>query len=258
MSANLLKGWFHREAPANHSRRLVQQRACLALLLVGAAFASMPATGQINSGTTLYRLKTDSGYERGCFAPCMCPVMITEPVLGTFFLTSTGFDGLFHTYAVTGVHWTFANSTMATAVTGSGTYRLGGKGVPQQELSLYLQMNGGAVEHFDSGLVADSVPFPNIQVSISTNGQYCFDTVFSVDASPAPMPQLRIGITPTNTVVLSWAVSPDAFDLQQSRDLSAVNWVIITNTPTVVGQQNQVVLPLSSGIECYRLQPGGS
>jgi len=242
----------------NNLRRKIRAFICLALLLLGVAFASSSATGQTNSGTTLYRLKTDSGYVRGCFAPCMCPDMITQPVLGSFCLTPRGFDGLFHTYAVTDVHWTFTNGGTATSVAGSGTYKVGGNGAPQQELSLFLQMNGGAVEHFDSGLLADSVPFPNIKVSISTNREYCFDTVFRVDASPAPVPELHIGITRTNTVVLSWAVGPDAFTLQRSFDFSADNWVVITNTPTVVGQQNQLVLPLSSGMECYRLQPGGS
>ena len=188
----------------------------------------------------------------------MCPDTIAQPVQGTFFLTPTGFDGLFHTYAVTGVHWAFTNSGTATIVRGRGTYRVGGNGVPQQELSLYLQMEGVAVEHFDSGLVTNSTSFPDIQVSISTNRQYCFDTVFKVDAARAPMPQLHVGVTRTNTVVLSWAVSPDPFTLQKSSDPSAANWIVITNTPAVVGQQNQIVLPLASGEECYRLDPGGS
>lgn len=258
--AKFLKGWFHREVPAHGSPRLLQQRACLALFLLGAAAVSSPATGQVtnNGGTILYRLRPHSGYERGCFPPCMCPDSITEPVQGSFLLTRTGFDGLFYTYDVTGVHWTFTNTGTATIVKGRGTYRVGGNGVPQQELSLYIQMDGGAVEHFDSGLVTNSVPFPNIQVSISTNGEYCLDTVFKVGAAPAPMPQLFIGVTGTNSVVLSWAVSPDPFTLQKSSDPSTANWSDITNTPTVVGQQNQIVLPLSSAKECYRLDPGGS
>jgi len=40
------------------------------------------------------------------------------------------------------------------------------------------------MEHFDSGLVPESKPFPDINVTISMNGQVCFDKVFNVSASP--------------------------------------------------------------------------
>jgi hypothetical protein len=184
--------------------------------------------------------------------------MIIQPVQGTFLLRPTGFDGLFKTFAVTNVHWSFTNNGVATSVTGSGTYKIGGSNAPQQQLSLALQLNGGPVEYFDSGLVADSTPFPNINVTISTNRQVCFDTVFKVSASPAPVPQLVIGVTASNTVVLSWAVSPDPFNLQATSGLGTTDWTTVTNTPVVVGEQNQVILPLSSGSQCYRLQPGGN
>jgi hypothetical protein len=186
----------------------------------------------------------------------MCPVSATEPVRGTFFLTPAGFDGVFYTSAVTDVKWSFTNYAGTTTVTGSGTYKFGGNGAIQQQLSLNLQLNGGRVEHFDSGLVTNSTSFPNIQVSISTNNQRCFDTVFKVNASPAPIPQLHIAVTPTNTVVLSWALSSDPFVLQKCHELSANNWITVTNTPAVVQQQNQVVLPLSPDNQSYRLMPG--
>jgi hypothetical protein len=227
------------------------------LLLLGFVLAVNPATAQTTNvpSTTLYRLKPNSGFLLGCFGPCMCPVMITEPVRGTFFLTPTGFDGVFLTFAVTDVKWSFANYAGTTTVTGSGTYKFGGNGFIQQELSLYLQLDGGRVEHFDSGLVTNSTSFPDIQVSISTNHQYCFDTVFKVIASPSPTPQLHIAVTLTNTVVLSWTLSSDPFVLQKCPGLSAINWTTVTNTPAVVQQQNQVVLPLSPDNQCYRLMP---
>jgi hypothetical protein len=229
------------------------------LLLLGFVLAVNPATAQTTnvSGTTLYRLKSHSGFLQGCFGACLCPVSITEPVLGTFFLTPTGFDGVFYTSAVTGVKWSFTNypGTTTTTVTGSGTYKFGGYGAIQQQLSLNLQLNGGRVEHFDSGLVTNSTSFPDIQVSISTNSQRCFDTVFKVIASPVRVPQLHIAVTLTNTVVLSWTLSSDPFVLQKSPWLSAINWTTVTNTPAVVQQQNQVVLPLSPDNQCYRLMP---
>jgi prepilin-type N-terminal cleavage/methylation domain-containing protein len=232
-------------------------------LLLGFVLAVNPATAQTTNVpcTTLYRLEPNSSFLQGCFGPCMCPDMITKPVRGTFFLTPTGFDGVFYTFAVTDVKWSFTNYfgtnyLGTTTVTGSGTYKFGVNGAIQHQLSLYLRLDGGRVEHFDSGLVTNSTSFPDIQVSISTNNQRCFDTVFKVIASPAPMPQLHIAVTLTNTVVLSWTLSPDPFVLQKCPEFSAINWSTVTNTPSVVQQQNQVVLPLSPDNQCYRLMPG--
>src|SRR5579859_5120085 len=110
-------------------------------LLLGFVLAVTPVKAQTTNvpSTTLYRLNPDSTFLQGCFAPCMCPVMITEPVRGTFFLTPTGFDGVFHTFAVTDVKWSFTSYGGTTNATGSGTYKFGGNGAIQQQLSLYLQ-----------------------------------------------------------------------------------------------------------------------
>ena len=233
--------------------------AFMALVWCAVALSNNLSQAQTGGGSVLYRLNSDSGFMWGCFGPCMCPVSIAEPVKGTFFLTPSGFDGVYFTYAVTDVNWSFTNNNngIATRVTGSGTYKFGGNAPPRQELSLYLQLNGGKVEHFDSGLVTNLTLWPDIKVSISTNRQYCFDTVFNVDAAPTPVPQMHIGLTSTNTIVLSWAVPYDTFTLQESSAFPTTNWTAVTNTPAVIEQQNQVVLPLSSANRCYRLQPGG-
>ena len=119
-------------------------------------------------------------------------------------------------------------------------------------------MGGGDAEHFDSGLVAESVPFPEINVAISTNHQFCFDTVFNLDASPEPMPQAQLAVAGTNTIVLSWPVSTTPFVLQESAELTATNWTTVTNAPSVIGQEDKVVLPRSPGNRFYRLKPGGN
>ena len=234
------------------------RKGLVALVSCGVVASSGIAKAQTSAGPVLYRLNADSGFQRGCFPPCECAVLMPEPVKGTFLLTPSGSDPLFNTYTITDVHWTFINNGTATVVSGSGTYKVGGEFAVQQELSLFLQMDGGEVEHFDSGLVTTSNSFPDINVSISTNGQYCYDTVFNVSASPTPVPQLYVGIASTNSVVLSWAVSPDPFILQESCDLSTTNWTTVTNTPAVKGQQNQVVLPISPGNRYYRLRPSGN
>jgi hypothetical protein len=226
-------------------------------LLCGMTASIDVANAQSAGGSILYRLNPDSNFQRGCFPPCMCPVMLTEPVSGTFLLTPGVASGFSTIFTVTEVRWSIANNGTNRSVTGSGTYYLGGEPAPQQELSLYLQIDGGDVEHFDSGLVTNSLSFPKIIVSISTNHQYCLDTVFEVDASPTRVPQLYVSLTATNTVLVTWAVSADTFVLQENSDLSTANWTAVTNTPTVIGQQNQVLLPLGPGNRCYRLQPGG-
>ena len=164
----------------------------MATLLFGLVAAG-PADAQIAtaSARTLYRLNEDSTFERGCFPPCLCPVLIGAPVRGTFVLTPTGFDGLFSTFAVTDVSWVVAIDGTDTIVTGRGTYRIGGEFALQQELTLDLQVGSDKVQHFDSGLVPTQAVFPNIKVTISVNGQVCFDTVFNVSASPAPLEDIR-------------------------------------------------------------------
>src|SRR5438105_8558255 len=138
----------------------VNKRAWAILLLLGAVTLGGPASAQTttrSTRSTLYRLNQDSIFERGCFPPCLCPIQIERPVFGTFVLTPIGFDGLFYQYSVKAVNWVLSISGNATTVTGNGTYKIGGEVALQQELSLDLQLGGGAAERFDSGLVAVSV-----------------------------------------------------------------------------------------------------
>jgi len=166
------------------------KRAWMVLLLLTTIAAGDQAGAQTIGGPTLYRLDQTSSYVQGCFAPCLCPIMLDRPVKGTFLLTPTGFNGLFETYSVTEVNWLVSINGTNQIVTGSGTYKIGGEVALQQELSLDLRIGQGQVEHFDSGLAAVTAPFPEIKVTISLHGQVCFDTVFSVSASPAPLDQI--------------------------------------------------------------------
>src|SRR3989442_6143712 len=113
-----------------------------ALLLLGVVAVSTSASAQTG---TLYWLNEDSTFQQGCFPPCLCPIMIAEPVKGTFVLTPTGFDGLFDTYAVTDVNWLVSIGGTNTIVTRSGTYKIGGEIALQQQLSLDLPVGGGNV-----------------------------------------------------------------------------------------------------------------
>src|SRR6185436_480393 len=106
---------------------------------------------------------------------------------------------------------------------------------------------GSRLGHFDSGLVPNAVQFPDIELSISTNHQFCFDTVFNISASPMPWPQLHIDLGGSNMVVLSWDKTAVSLVLQECADLAKSGWTVVTNTPTDSGQQNQIVLLCSTG-----------
>ena len=49
----------------------------------------------VASGPAIYRLEARSNFQEGCFPPCMCPILIHQPVIGTMTLARTGTDGGF-------------------------------------------------------------------------------------------------------------------------------------------------------------------
>jgi hypothetical protein len=154
------------------------------------------------------------------------------------------------------VNWSVSIDGTNLIVTGSGTYKVSGGTSPEQELVLDLQVGLGNVEHFDSGLVPDSAPFPEIQVTISIHGQVCFDTVFAVNASPVSVPPVSLVLASSNSVVLSWPMSSSQFILKESSDLTTTtNWNPVTNASTVAGQNKQVLLDRAPGSKFYRLEP---
>jgi len=137
--------------------------------------------------TSYYTLVEGSTFQRGCFAPCECPIGQEQPVTGTFALSPVSDNGLFADYAMDDVHWKVQGSAYATppnaAITGSGTYTIGGEFAIQQQMQADLGVAGAAPEHFDSGRVVGGGGFPDqIDIEISQNGKVCFDTVIHVVA----------------------------------------------------------------------------
>ncbi len=230
-------------------------KAALGVAACALAAATGGAKAQTVTNPVLYSLNTDSSFEQGCIPPCLCPDMLAAPVTGTFRLTPTGYDGLYSTYAVTNVNWCVPINGSDMTVTGSGTYKVGGEVALLQELALDLQLGGAQVEHLDSGLVPAAAPFPEIKVTISTTNNFCFAAAFKLDASPAPDLRPRLDLAGSNKVLLSWPVSSAPVVLEQSSDLTATNWTTVTNAPTVIGQENQVMLARPPGNRFYRLVP---
>jgi len=153
-----------------------------------------------------YALVNGSTFQRGCFAPCECAIGIEQPLTGTFALVPSSNNGTFAQYDMVDVHWEVSGTEYATPpdapITGTGTYTVGGEFAVQQRLLAELQVANEPPAAFDSGLVAGGGGFPKqIDIEISRNGKYCFDTVMHVvatEAQPAPEPgatvQLLAGI----------------------------------------------------------------
>jgi len=173
--------------------------------------------------------------------------MVDFGVRGTLLLTPTGFDGQFNTYAVEDVRWVVSVGGTDKHYTGQGTNKVS---EVQQELSLYLQEDGGTVQHFDSGLVQESTPFPDIKVTISIHGQVCYDTVFGVDVSPVHLTMIVAGAN----VILTWPTNTTGLTLQSTTNLvSGAVWTPVSPGPVVVNRQNVVTNPISGAHQFYRL-----
>jgi hypothetical protein len=170
------------------------QRSIRNALAVGLVALSIgPAAAQTTQpgAPVVYRLDKGTTYQVGCFPPCDCPLLEEVPVRGTFVLTPAGADPLFTYYEVRDVNWTVSLGNPEIPITGSGKYKIGGEFALQQQLSLDLKVGDAAVQHFDTGLVTGPAPFPAIAVTLSINGQYCFDTVIRMSASPVPSSQIQ-------------------------------------------------------------------
>jgi len=67
-------------------------------------------------------------------------------------------------------------------------------------------------------------------------------------------PILRIWRVGTDSVGVGWPAVATGFSLQQNQDLGTANWATVTNPPVVVGNEQQVTIPISAGSAFYRLR----
>jgi len=162
----------------------------VALFVVGAAMA--PASAWADplgaGGGAIYILSPKAHYQEGCFPPCMCPIMIEQPIIGTFKLVYAGSNNGIETYAVGDVHWTVPSFDPPLRIIGAGTYRIGSPDlipVLQQRMELDLQVGANGVEHFDSGWV-EIGDMSRLNVTVSINGMFCFDRVVAINAVRVP------------------------------------------------------------------------
>lgn len=141
-----------------------------------------------------YALVEGSTFQRGCFDPCDCLLGQEVPLVGTFSLLPLTDDGLFAEFAVVDARWEVQGSSYSTpsdaAITGQGSYSIGGEFAQQQRLEAKLQIADEPQASFDSGRVVGGGGFPGeIDVEISRNGKVCFDTVMRVRAKGQTIPE---------------------------------------------------------------------
>ena len=171
-----------------------------------------PSASPAAATTTQYSLIVPpSSLQAGCFGPCDCAVQDT-PTYGSFVLVPAGTDPLYTYYEVQNYIASFNNGPGAVAITGSGRYKIGGEVALTQEMTLDLQVWGGPVQHFDSGVVPVSTPFPAIDVSCAIHGFACEDSVVVVDAKPPG----TTGVSPPRSVSGIASVRPNPFDRSTS------------------------------------------
>ncbi len=136
-------------------------------------------------GSAVFRMGPDATFQEGCFPPCLCPILNEQPVIGTFQLVSPALStsGI-HTYAVQEVNL-LVPGYHGLRITGAGRYSVGSPNpitVLEQRMELDLQVGDHPVEHFDSGWVPFQ-NYPNIHVTVSIHGMFCFDRVIVFSAS---------------------------------------------------------------------------
>ena len=74
-----------------------------------------------------------------------------------------------------------------------------------------------------------------------------------VFSAPEVGPVLRIQPSSTNTVIISWPIISTGFSLHQKSSLRMADWANVTNSPVVIGNENQVTVVPTVGNMFYRL-----
>lgn len=157
----------------------------LRVLFCLAAFVSAACFVTLASAAVPYILVQGSTYQEGCFAPCVCPVLISAPLFGTFRVDPLPPSDVFDSYAVDDVRWFAVSDAVTRKITGSGTYKIS-EAADEQDMSLDLTIDQNPPATFTSGMVPITVRFPDVTTTISMNGGVCHDTVMHLEARPTP------------------------------------------------------------------------
>jgi hypothetical protein len=92
-------------------------------------------------------------------------------------------------------------------------------------------------------------------VGMQSGGNFFLSGGFWSTLSSIPeLPSLSLRRSPTNTVIISWPAPSMGFELQQNPRVATTNWSNVGISPTVVGAENQVILPSLPGSQFFRLR----
>lgn len=164
---------------------MIRRHLPVAIVVASVLFATNLGFARVLEHPTLYRLEPGSTFQRGCFPPCMCPIMEAVPITGTFRLELVAVGDVFDFYEVRGIRWKVRRSNADDLwITGSGTYKVSTV-ADLQEMNLELFVGTEPLTTYASDSVPGGASFPRIDVPISINGGFCFDTVLELRARPA-------------------------------------------------------------------------
>ncbi len=159
--------------------------------LLCTALALLLGTGPANQCApegTVYGLTVDSTFTVGCFPPLRCPVQIAQGIGGTFRLVEIPTPTPeIERFFVKDVFWLVRIGDADIPITGSGTFTRLSEFTVRQTLQLFLRIGDAEVEEFRGvSTDRDRAEFPEIDITISKNGEMFFDTVIHLRVIPFP------------------------------------------------------------------------
>jgi len=133
-----------------------------------------------------------------------------------------------------------------------GGYFLGGSlGLPIGEIPILAQVrawdtNYGS-EYYQARDNGGEFGFSNLIIAHPSLPPGTATPLFGLEGFQLErLPHVTTLLTTTNTIMLGWQTQQTSYAVQQSADLSPTNWTTLAITPVTIGQQEQVVIPVTN------------
>ena len=119
--------------------------------------------------------------------------------------------------------------------------------------SLYGDSPGATAEDRFFG-VSCPVGIANIRLYLTNSTDWEVDHLqFGYASEAIPRPTLQIEFTPHETIALRWPTNAVGFLPQQADEQPSTNWILVSETPLLVGTNYQVTQTLVSSNRYFRL-----